>query len=234
MTFDEFKKDGNAQRKFFIVAGVLAVGIGWLWFGGESRRAGPMVMVRKPPAVVVKAPAPATVAPPPPAVAPAPVAAVITPPAPAVAAAPPPPDPMANVAKTFVGTWAGRATVNQAPDSRVCDMGIEVKRQDKDKDAAPFDVFVNLNCTFQNGRNPPRRDETSFVLSGAGHDGVVPFITLETVSNIGVAESAFHCSMRSMKLSSFGDLGRVSGSWSEEGGPSCKGGEIVMQRKRWF
>ena len=232
MTFDEFKKDGNAQRKFFIIAGVLAVGIGWLWFGGESRRAGPMVMVRKPPAVVVKAPAPAAVAPAPPVA--VPVAAVVTPPVPAVAAAPPPPDPLANVAKTFVGTWAGRATVNQAPDSRVCDMGIEVKRQDKDKTAPPCDVFVNLNCTFQNGRTSPHRDETSFVLSGEAHDTVVPFITLETVSGIGVKESAFHCAMTSMHISSFGDLGRISGKWSEEGGASCKGGEIVMQRKRWF
>jgi hypothetical protein len=141
---------------------------------------------------------------------------------------------MAGLSKVFLGTWLGRATVNQAPDSRICDMGIEVKRQDKDKDAPPFDVFVNLNCLFQNGR-VYRREETSLVLSGEGHDGVVPFISFDKVMNsVGVEEGPFHCAMREMRLSNFGDLGRVSGAWREDGTASCHGGQVVMQRKRWF
>jgi len=46
---------------------------------------------------------------------------------------------------------------------------------------------------------------------------VIPAIDFDTVTNAGVKESAFGCSMRSLKLEAFG-AGRISASWNETGG----------------
>ena len=246
MSLQDLQQDKSVKRKFFILGVVLLAWMVWHTLPSlfshhvQAKPAAPLASASKPSPAVVPAPAAARV---PVAAAAAPTSGVQAPvsiAAPAVASASPPPapDPLANVEKTFLGTWMGRGSVNQPPHARGCDLAIEVKRQDTAKDnVSPFAVFSTLNCMFQGApRQPPIRDITSFALSGSGQPGVIPSIDFDTVTNaVGVKESAFGCSMRSLKLEAFG-AGRISASWDETGGNAafCNGGQIVMERRRFY
>jgi len=65
---------------------------------------------------------------------------------------------------------------------------------------------------------------------------VIPAIDFDTVTNaVGVKESAFGCSMRSLKLEAFG-AGRISlrGTRRARNSAFCNGGQIVMERRRFY
>jgi len=221
------QQDTGKQRKVFKVAGAVLVALWLVSHLPHSPQVRP-VMAEKKSAPLVATPPPAT-----PAVAVAPAAVAVVASAPLAATPAAAPDPLLNVSKTFVGTWMGRATVGQAPHARGCDLSMEVKRQDKDKEAEPFNVFLTLNCLYGSGYHA-RRDIASAVLGGVGQDGVVPSINFDTViNNVGVKESEFSCEVRSMKLTSFGNE-RISAAWQESGSEWCHGGEVVMLRRRFY
>ena len=136
---------------------------------------------------------------------------------------------MANVAK-LAGKWEGIATVSLPPHPRTCRLQIEIRKPDKD--GAPFVGYSILSCMPIWYGN--RYVVSSAVLSGTGDDGVVPSISFDTVvSNIGVAESSFHCGMRSMRVQAFGS-NRATAKWTETGPAMCGGGEAVLDSRRTY
>jgi hypothetical protein len=246
MTLQQFRQDKRAQRKLFIFAALVLAGVFWLRSGGGKSGsyegqapAARAVMATKPsPVAAVSSPASAAGAAPPLATSPA-VATALPAVTPAAAPnaptlAPVPPDPMANVARILAGKWEGIGTVSEKPP-RGCRLDIEVRRQDKDKDAPPFEAYSILSCMpmLTSNWRGSNYTVTSAVLSGTGHDGVVPSISFGAVNNIGVNESFFKCGMKTLVLEAFGD-GRSTAKWKEDGPAICAGGEVVMGSRRGY
>jgi hypothetical protein len=225
MSLQDLQQDKSGKRKFFNLGVVLLAWMVWHTLPTlfshhvQAKPAAPLAAVSKPSPAVVPAP-------PAPAIAPLPVAT----PAGAAVVAPPPPDPMANVTKSLVGKWEGIATVSLPPHPRTCRLQMEIRKPDKD--GAPFVGYSILSCMPIWYGN--RYVVTSAVLSGTGDDGVVPSISFDTVvSNIGVAESSFHCGMRSMRVQAFGS-NRATAKWQETGPAICGGGEVVLDSRRTY
>jgi hypothetical protein len=204
----EFPKDTETQRKALKVAVAVVAGL-WLVSHFPHHAQVRPVMPEKKEAPLVATPVPA-----------APVVAAV---------APPPPDPMANVAKILGAKWEGSGAVSAQVPPRWCHVYIDVKRQDKDKDAPPFTGYSILACNWK-GANA---SVTSAVLSGVGHDGVYPSIDFSVVSTGGVEESVTKCAMTNLKLEAFGDA-RATVSWKETGTPVCGGGEMILNWRRMY
>jgi hypothetical protein len=211
----EFQQDTGKQRKLLKIAGAVLVALWLVSHLPHHAQVSPVMAEKKPAPVVVTLP-PA-----------APVVAV----APVVAL---PPDPMANVAKVLAGKYEGVGTVSQRPP-RGCRLNIEVKRQDKDKDAPAFEAYTILACmpALTSNWRGSNYTVTSAVLSGVGHDGVTPSIEFSAVSNGGVRESLFKCGMEKLTLQAFGS-NRATAKWTETGPEICTGGEVILDSRRTY
>jgi len=215
MKLPEFQQDTGKQWKVLKVAVAVLAGL-WLVSHLPHHAQVRPVMAEKRTAPVVVTPPPAA-----PVVAIAPVAV-------------PPPDPMANVARVLAGKYEGVGTVSQRPP-RGCRLNIEVKRQEKDKDAPAFEAYTILACmpALTSNWRGSNYTVTSAVLSGTGHDGVTPSIEFSAVSNGGVRESLFKCGMEKLTLQAFGS-NRATAKWTETGPEICTGGEVILDSRRTY
>jgi hypothetical protein len=229
MNREEFKKDGNAQRKFFIFASVLGAAVLWLLFGGSLRSTVRAMGSRKPSPVIVRT-APRPVAPAPPVVVP------VAPPAPAL-----PPD-VVELNK-LVGIWGGSVPAEGAGGG-LCEIRLEVK---PGEEKPGFIGYSTISCArvpqFRPGqRSSPNRlgdwmqkaKPVSAILNGEIKNG-----SIELVQEKAIGSNESGCNIVSASLTPFTELMAVSwksgpANWKEQPQSACGGGDVVMHRVKTY
>jgi hypothetical protein len=230
MKLDEWKKDPKAQRKLIIVAAVVAVGVLWVWYGGDVSSSLHSMRSRKPP-VVVRTEAPVVVAPPPP--------------VPVVMAAPPPPLPspeeamQAQIAEAVgpSSIWGG---LTPRPNLGPCQIRLELTAG-PDKGSYTGNSSISCANLFHPGQRLSPGDinnaqldavPVNAVFSGVVKDGA---IVLTQTKALNFTRQG--CNIRKLVLTPF--VGHLDATWEEAGkdaeaANNCGGGHVTLSRTKTF
>lgn len=211
MNREEFKNNPEAQKKFYIFAGAVALAILWLLFGGTARTAVRSMTMRRPSPFAARAAVPV------------PVASV-----PAVATAPRFDAAALQPSDPYTGHWKGGAMIAK---QGLCTLSLEIKQED-----GKFLGYPEMTCLatpLLTGRladkkeayNPglmfAKANPAAAILSGSPVDGSLQF-HVDKILNTN--ESG--CVMSSFTATNFDS--KMSVQWKD----SCGGGNMMLIRGR--
>ena len=221
MTLDEFKKDPQAQRKFFIFSGAIALAILWLLFGGIAKTTLHAMTVRRAANEVRVATSPPVIT--------APVRMPVAPPPGGTTA------PLVDSAAALqtpgalVGHFKGGAMISK---QGFCTLSLEIRQEQEGKllGYPELSCIVNPMLTGQpmdtKHYNPAlmlsRANPSAAILSGSPVNGSVEF-HVDKVINTNEAG----CVMSSFSATPFGS-NQLSVNWMD----SCGGGNMMLTKER--